>query len=131
MTHDAGQTLGLLVTSAYGVTIAVAPQVPLTDLQVLLVGVGAGIVGGIGSALIGDGTLTLRLVVSRMLASGMASGAMVAAYVIYWVPEPRLLAVGLAAMTAGLIAWPVSQAVPRMVPSLMRDALKKWLGGGK
>jgi hypothetical protein len=120
-----------MITSAYGATLAVAPQVPLTDVQVLGVGIGAGIVGGIGSALIGDGSLTVRLVVSRMLASGMASGAMVAAYVIYVVPEPRLLAVGLAAMFAGLIAWPVSQALPRMVPSLMRDALKKWLGGGK
>jgi hypothetical protein len=131
MTLDAGHTLGWLMTAAYGATLAAAPQVPLNDLQVLAVGVGAGIVGGIGSALIADGTLTVRVVVSRMLASGMASGAMVAAYVIYWVPEPRLLAVGLAAMSAGLIAWPVSQAVPRMVPSLLREGLKRWLGGDK
>ena len=131
MTHDAGHALGWMMTSAYGATLVIAPQVPLTDIQVLGVGIGAGIVGGIGSALIGDGTLTVRLVVSRMLASGMASGAMVAAYVIYWVPEPRLLAVGLAAMTAGLVAWPVSQALPKMVPALMRDALKRWLGGDK
>lgn len=131
MTHDAAHALGWMMTSTYGVTIALAPQVPMTDLQVLSVSVGAGVIGGIGAALLSDDALTIRSVVKRMLASGMASGAMVAGAIIHFVPEPRLLAVGGLAMTAGLIAWPVSQALPKMAPALLRDAIKKWLGGGK
>ena len=119
-----------LTIAVYGTTVAVAPQVPMSDSQVLVVSIGAGLVGGILSALISDGVLTAREVIKRMIASGMAAGAMVAGAIIYAIPEPRLLTVWGLALTAGLVAWPISQLLPKLAPAVLRDGLNKWLGRG-
>jgi len=129
MSHDVANALAWLTTSAYGVTIAAAPQVPMGDAQVLAVSIGSGLIGGLVSALVADVVLTPRELAKRMLASGMASGAMVAVAIVYTVSEPRLLLVAGMAMSAGLVAWPVSQMLPKLAPSILRDAIKKWLGG--
>lgn len=135
MTHDAAHAIAWIISSAYGVTVVASPQVPMSDERVLVVSIGAGMIGGLVAALLGDSPLTKRKLGAMMLSSGMASGAMVAGAIIYWVPEPRLLAVGGLALTAGIIAWPISQLLPRLAPSVLRDALKSWvkawIGGGK
>lgn len=127
MTHDIAHAIGYALWSATGLLIAGAPQVPMSDEMVLGVSIGAGLIGGIVSTLIADGAITARELLKRMIASGMASGAMVAGVIIYTMPEPRLLAVGGLALGAGIVAWPVSQTLPKLAPSILRDGLRKWL----
>ena len=129
MTHDAAHAAAWLVSSAYGLTLAAAPQVPMSDERVLVVSIGAGLIGGLVSLLIDDVQLSKRELAKRMLASGMASGAMVAGVIVFYVPEPRLLQVGGLALTAGIIAWPISQLLPKLAPSVLKNALKGWLKG--
>jgi len=126
MTHDAAHVMALILSSGYAFTVAASPQVPMSDERVLVVSIGAGMIGGLVAALLGDSPLTKRKLGAMMLSSGMASGAMVAGAIIYLVPEPRLLAVGGLALTAGIIAWPISQLLPKLAPSVLRDTLKSW-----
>jgi len=126
MSSEAAHAFAWIISTAYGLTIAASPQVPMSDEKVLIASIGAGLIGGLVSALIDDAPLTKRKLGARMLASGMASGAMVAGAIIYWVPEPRFLAVGGLALFAGIIAWPISQVLPKLAPSVLRDTLKGW-----
>lgn len=127
MTHEAGHAAAWIISTAYAVTVVASPQVPMSDERVLVVSIGAGLIGGLVSALLSDAPLTKRKLGAMMLSSGMASGAMVAGAIIYFVPEPRLLAVGGLALTSGMISWPISQWLPKIAPSVMRDALKGFL----
>lgn len=127
MTHDAAHAMALILSSGYALVVAASPQVPMSDGRVLVVSIGAGMIGGLVAALLGDTTLTKKKIGAMMLSSGMASGAMVAGAIIYWVPEPRLLAVGGMALFAGIIAWPISQLLPKLAPSVLRDTLKGWV----
>lgn len=130
MTHDAAHAIAVALSSATSLIAAAAPQVPMGDEQVIAVSIGAGLIGGLVSTLASDLALSNRELSKRMLASGMAAPAIVAGAITLWVPVPTLFVVFALSGIAGLIAWPISQVLPKLAPSLLKDVLKKWLAGG-
>ena len=129
MSHD-GAVVGALVAVAWATTAAAAPQVPLSDLQIILIAVGTGMMGGLVGALIADEPLSPRVLAKRILASALVAPALVVIAMMQIGTDHRMLHVVAAAGGVGLIAYPVATTVPRMVPSALREAIKRWIGGG-
>ena len=125
MSHDAGNLSMALMALAYTTTVAVLPQGPLSDEQMLGVSIGAGLFGGLVATLQQGQQLSIRELGLRSVASAMSAPAIVA--VMLWQLEltPRLFGVVAVAGVAGLIAWPMAQMVPKMVPKLVREWLAR------
>jgi hypothetical protein len=98
---------------------------PLSDEQMLGVSIGAGLFGGLVATLQQGQQLSIRELGLRSVASAMSAPAIVA--VMLWQLEltPRLFGVVAVAGVAGLIAWPMAQMVPKMVPKLVREWLAR------
>ncbi len=125
MTHDAGHISTVLMALAYTTTVAILPQGPLSDEQMLGVSIGAGLFGGLVATLQQGQQLSIRELGLRSVASAMSAPAIVA--VILWQLEltPRLFGVVAVAGIAGLVAWPLAQMVPKLVPKLVREWLSR------
>jgi hypothetical protein len=123
--HDAGHISTAILALAYTTTVAVAPQGPLSDEQMLGVSIGAGLVGGLVATLSPGNQLSLRELGLRSLASAMSAPAIVAAMLWHLELTPRLFGVVAVAGVAGLLAWPLAQLVPKMVPKLVREWLTR------
>ena len=119
------------MATAYATTVAVAPQGPLSDLQVISIAVGTGMMGGLVGALISDESLGWRVLSKRILASGLIAPALVALAMLQIGGDHRLLHVVAASGGVGLIAYPVAITLPKLAPTALRDAVKKWIGGGQ
>ncbi len=124
--HDAMNAASALALSAYATTVASAPQVPMDDVQVVIVSLSAGLIGGLIATLSSEATVTKRDLAKRMLASGMAAPGIVLLALVYYVPEPTLLKVVAISGVAGLVAWPVAESLPKLVPSALKTLLKRW-----
>lgn len=130
MSHDGPHLLGAIAAAAYVTTVAGAPQIPMSDEQVLVTAIGSGLMGGLVSALMADGDLTRRVIATRMLACGMVSPSLVAAGIVYAIPSPSMLMVGALSGVAGMVAWPVATILPKLAPQALRKWFKSWIGGG-
>jgi hypothetical protein len=119
------------MAAAYATTVAVAPQGPLSDLQVISIAVGTGMMGGLVGALISDESLSMRVLARRILASGLIAPALVAVAMLQIGNDYRLLHVVAASGSVGLIAYPVAITLPKLAPSALKDVVKKWLGGAQ
>ena len=130
MAHDSA--LAALLSGALLLQAAAAPQVAMSDAQVLGVSVGCGLIGGVISTL-ADATRDTHWSewVKRAMASGMVAPALVVVAILQLFPERTLLLVTASAGVAGLVAWPVSQLLPKLAPGAIRDALKGWIGGAR
>lgn len=104
----------------------------MSDAQVLGVSVGAGLMGGVISTL-AEATRETHWSewVKRAAASGMVAPAIVVVAILNLLPDRTLLVVTATAGVAGLVAWPVSQLLPRLAPAALRDALKGFIGGAR
>lgn len=131
MAHDTGHVLGALIALSYTTTAAMAPQVPMSDEQVVGISIGAGLIGGLVYTLVADGAMTARDLGKRSLASAMSAPAIVAVLLYKLQVEPRLFGVVAVAGIAGLSAWPLAQAIPKLAPQVFRDWLRKVLGVDK
>lgn len=130
MAHDQ-TTIGLLLAGAALTQAAAAPQVPMSDQQVVVVAVSSGLIGGVVSTLMAEVALAnWREFIKRGLASGMIAPAIVAAAILYVLPAPTLLLVVAASGVAGLVAWPCAQLLPKLAPEALRNGIKRWLSAG-
>lgn len=102
---------------------------PLTELQVLLVSFGAGVLGGLTHALIEDVDWHWREYAKRMLASGLVAPGLVALAIIHVLPTSGLLHVVSASGIAGLAAFPVAKQIPKLAPKALREWWSKVFGG--
>lgn len=125
MTHDAAHAAALILSGATVVTAVVAPQVPLSDVQILVLSVACGAIGGVVATLMSEDVITLRGMAMRGLASVLVAPGIVAVALIQSGLEPRLLTVAAAAGIAGMCAWPVAQLLPKLAPAKLRE----WFGG--
>ena len=125
MTNDAAHAAGAVLWAAAAVTAAAAPQAPLSDLQILIISVACGAIGGVVATLMSEDVITLRSMAMRGLASVLVAPGIVAAALIHFGAEPRLLVVSAAAGVAGMCAWPIAQLLPRLAPAKLRE----WMGG--
>ena len=124
---DAAQ-LGTLLLGSGLVATGLTPH-PLTELQVLLVSVGVGVLGGLTHALIDDVDLHWREYIKRMMASGLLAPGLVALAIIYLLPTPGLLHVVSAAGPAGLAAYPLAKQIPKLAPKALREWWGRVFGG--
>ena len=129
MSQDAA--IGILIGASLTVTAAAAPQGPLSDVQIIIIAVGTGMMGGLVGALISDEVLGWRVLAKRILASGLIAPALVVLAMLQMDTDHRLLHVFAASGGVGLIAYPVATTLPKMAPAAIRDAIKKWIGGGQ
>ena len=113
--------LGTLATGTALVSAGLTPHI-LTELQVLLVAWGCGILGGLVHALIEEIDWHWKEYAKRMLASGLVAPSLVAVAILYVLPSPSLLHVVSAAGPAGIAAYPLARLIPKLAPK----ALKKW-----
>ena len=67
----------------------------------------------------------------RILASGLIAPALVVLAMLQMDTEHRLLHVFAASGGVGLVAYPVATTLPKLAPAAIRDAIKKWIGGGQ
>ena len=125
MTHDAMHAAALILSGATVITFAAAPQVPLTDLQILVLSASCGAIGGIVATLMSDQVITVRGMAMRGLASVLVAPSIVSGVLIHYGTEPRLMLVASAAGLAGMIAWPVASALPRIVPARLKDVIDR------
>lgn len=128
MTHDAAHGTGVILGSAALLTAAASPQVPLTDLQILILSVSCGAIGGIVATLMSDQVITLRGMAMRALASVLVAPSIVSGVLIYYGTDPRLMVVASAAGLAGTIAWPIASSLPKIVPERLKDVLDRVIG---
>lgn len=130
MTLDAAHVIAYTIAaSAMLVTVSV-PHAPVSDLQIIGISAGLGMAGGLVGALIGDEALTPRNLIKRILASGIVAPALVTIAMMQAGVEFRLLHVVGTAGIVGVVAYPVATTLPKLAPTALRDAVKKWLGGG-
>lgn len=122
--------VGILIAASLAVTAAAAPQGPLSDLQIISIAVGTGMMGGLVGALISDEALSPRVLSKRILASGLIAPMLVVIAMLQVGTDHRLLHVVAASGGVGLIAYPVAITLPKLAPSVLRDTMKKWIGGG-
>ena len=127
MSHDGGAILGATVI-AYAATVAAAPQVPLSDIQMVAISISAGLFGGVLMTVIEDADISKRGLIKRMLASAMAAPALLLAALEWSHREPYLLAVVAISGVAGLVAWPIATMLPKLAPKALKRVLKNWIG---
>lgn len=123
MSHDATHATAALIASSAAITFASAPQVPLTDFQVLMISASCGAIGGVVATLMSDQVITMRGMAMRGMASVLIAPGIVSALLLHYNAEPRLLTVASAAGIAGIIAWPIAQRAQQIV----NMAINKWL----
>lgn len=127
MSQD-GAAVGILMAAAWATTAAAAPQVPLSDLQIVAISVGTGMMGGLVGALISDEALSPRVLAKRILASGLIAPALVVLAMLQLGTDHRMLHVVAAAGGVGLIAYPVATTLPKLAPTALREAFRRFMG---
>lgn len=118
-------------TAAYLIGIAAAAQVvaqpaglPLTDVQLLAVTVGSGLMGGLGATLSALGEISIRHLAKRCIASGMVAPAIVAGFLFWRDLQPTLFQLWAISLVAGMAAWPGWALAKMLAP----EWLKKKMG---
>lgn len=124
-----GAAIAVVLAMATTTAAAAAPQVPMSEIQVLIVSAGFGLFGGVVATLIEAGTIQARNLFLRMLASMMMAVSMVGGYFTWTEAQTTYLSVFALSGVSGMSAWHVTLAIPKLVPVVIKEALKRASGG--
>jgi hypothetical protein len=130
MSSEAAHVIAYTIAASTVLVTVAAPQGPLSDLQIIAISAGLGMAGGLVGALIGDEVMSPRNLAKRVLASGIVAPALVTLTLLQLEVESRLLHVVGVSGVVGIVAYPIATVLPKMAPAAIRDAIKKWIGGG-
>lgn len=128
MSGESAGTAALIAATALA-QVASQPVGPLSDIQMLSVAVGSGLVGGFVATLMADEEISRRGLAKRMLASGMIAPALTLLALMWLGAHPTWLVVAAVSGPAGLFAWPIWELAPGLVRKYLPKAVEKRLGG--
>lgn len=113
-------------TTATAVAVAATTQViaeqagqALTDVQMIIVALAAGLMGGLCAMLTSKEEISIRGTLKRCVAAAMVAPGIVAMGLIWSKHVPTLFEAVAACLAAGAIAWPVWEKAQRWAPALI------------
>jgi hypothetical protein len=123
MSHDTAHAAAVIIAASTTVLAAAPTQALLSDLQILMISVSCGAIGGVVATLMSEEVITPRGMWMRGLASVLIAPGLVAGLLIWSQYDPRLLFVASAAGVAGMLAWPVATQLNRIVQAVTKYAI--------
>lgn len=130
MSAETSSAVYLIAAAAAAQVVAQPTEVPLGDLQLLAVTIGAGLMGGLVATLNAPEELSLRHLAKRCIASGMVAPALVAGVLLWSEAHPTLFQAVATSCISGMVAWPCWEISQPLMRKLLPAAARKWIGGG-
>lgn len=131
MSYDGGTLATWVAIAAYGTLAAATQEEVLSGHEMIAVSCSTGLVGGFLSTFGGTANITLRTLIHRMGASGLAAPAIVSVWIVQAGIEPTVANVFASSGVAGIVAYPISQALPNLSLQWIKDMLRRFTGVGK
>lgn len=116
---EAGATVSAVGVAVTTQVIAEQAGQALTDVQMIVVALAAGLMGGFCAMLTSKDEISLRGTLKRCFAAAMVAPGLVA-LALYWSKHvPTLFEAVAACLAAGAVAWPVWEKAQRWAPVLI------------
>lgn len=129
MSAETSTAAAMIAAAATAQVVAQPANVPLGEIQLLAVTIGAGLMGGLVATLNAPEEISLRHLAKRCVAAGMVAPALVAGALFWSETTPTLFQAVAASCISGMVAWPVWEMTPPLLRKLLPAAARKWIGG--